>query len=423
MLYSDRWRVTDKLMSLPHATAPLPTIPAPPPRSGWLLRVLFSVLVLAILGAGSLATWVIGRTLWALAGRPRSAPTVEQLPGRPQPAVESAAADDPVESAVWDQHGPVDILLLGLDIDDCDQGSVAATASEARRTDTMILLHVDPATDRASMLSLPRDLYVYLDIPYGQGGGAIGGQKLNTAHVFGTRLDESGETIAHSGPNAVKRAIQQNLDLAVHRYVRVDFQGFKQIVDALGGVDIDVPPSAEDPTVGLLDTSYPDGHCGTMTLRFAPGLQHLDGVQALQYARSRHSTSDFDRSRRQMEVLLALREKALRPGVLLDLHKLIPAIMDAVDTDLTTEEILALARIGRRVDPSSVVRLHLDTNAGFGDMLPIGSYEQWVLRLDSARYALLRDAFLSFGPDPFATAPVPPATPPPDVVSGGDAEP
>jgi len=421
MLYSDRWRVTDKLMSLPHATTPLPTIPAPPPRSGWLLRVLFTALVLAILGAGSLATWVIGRTLWALAGRQRPPATAEQRPDSPPPAA-PAAADEADEAAVWDQHGPVDILLLGLDIDDCDQGSAAATASEARRTDTMILLHVDPATDRASMLSLPRDLYVYLDIPYGQGGGAIGGQKLNTAHVFGTRLDENGDTIPHSGPNAVKRAIQQNLDLSVHRYVRVDFQGFKQIVDALGGVDIDVPASPEDPTVGLLDTSFPDGHCGTMTLRFAPGLQHMDGTQALQYARSRHSTSDFDRSRRQMEVLLALREKALRPGVLLDLHKLVPAILDAVDTDLTTEEILALARIGRRIDPSAVIRLHLDTNAGFGDMLPIGSYEQWVLRLDSARYNLLREAFLGFGPDPFVT-PVPPPTATPEAVSGTHQEP
>lgn len=99
----------------------------------------------------------------------------------------------------------------------------------------------------------------------------------------------------------------------------------------------------------------------------------MDGVKALQYARSRKSTSDFDRSRRQMEVLLALRQQALRPGVLLGLHKLIPTIMAAVDTDLTTEEILALARIGRRIDPSAVSRLHLDTNAGYGDMLPIGS--------------------------------------------------
>ncbi|MBK7782804.1 MAG: LCP family protein [Ardenticatenia bacterium] len=392
-------------MSLSQPTAPLLNLPVPPRRSSWILRLLFAFLALGILAIGSLAAVVIGRTVWALAAPSRPAAEAEPQPDRPQAPADDAPVADAPEAAVWDQHGPLDILLMGLDIDDCEQGSELATASEARRTDTMILVHIDPATDRAAMFSLPRDLYVYLDIPYGE--GVIGGNKLNTAHVFGTRLDEDGKAIPHSGPNAVKRAIQQNLDLFVHRYIRVDFQGFKAVVDALGGVDIDIPPSADDPTVGLVDSGYPDGHCGTMTLRFLPGRQHLDGTQALQYARSRKSTSDFDRSRRQMDVLLALRAQAIRPGVILDLHKLIPATMDAVDTDLTTEEILALARIGRRIDPAAVTRLQLDTNAGYGDMLPIGSFEQWVLRLDSERYALLREAFLNFGPDPFAT---PPAT-------------
>ncbi len=394
-----------RLMSLSQPTAPLLNLPVPPRRSSWILRLLFAFLALGILAIGSLAAVVIGRTVWARAGPGRPAAEAEPQPDRPQAPADDAPVADAPEAAVWDQHGPLDILLMGLDIDDCEQGSELATASEARRTDTMILVHIDPATDRAAMFSLPRDLYVYLDIPYGE--GVIGGNKLNTAHVFGTRLDEDGKAIPHSGPNAVKRAIQQNLDLSVHRYIRVDFQGFKAVVDALGGVDIDIPPSADDPTVGLVDSGYPDGHCGTMTLRFLPGRQHLDGTQALQYARSRKSTSDFDRSRRQMDVLLALRAQAIRPGVILDLHKLIPATMDAVDTDLTTEEILALARIGRRIDPAAVTRLQLDTNAGYGDMLPIGSFEQWVLRLDSERYALLREAFLNFGPDPFAT---PPAT-------------
>lgn len=385
-------------MSLPSTTAPLPSIPAPPRRSGWLLRLLFLALAAGILLAGCLASWVIGRTLWALAGmgEPASRPVAEG-PRSAEPLTTATAGE--AESAVWDQHGPLDILLLGLDIDDCEQNSVDATSSDARRTDTMILVHIDPASDSAAMLSLPRDLYVYLDIPHGW----VGGQKLNTAHVFGALPDNEGRTLPHGGPNAVKRAIQQNLDLAVHRYVRVDFNGFIAVVDALGGIEVDVPPSADDPSVGLVDDSYPDGHCGTMTLRIPPGRQQMDGVQALRYARSRKSTSDFDRSRRQMDVLVALREQILRPGVLMDLPKLIPALMEAVDTDLTREEIIALARIARRIEPATVSRLQLDTNAGYGDMLPIGSYEQWVLRLDAERYALLRQAFLSFGPDPFLT--------------------
>lgn len=395
-------------MSFPSSTAPLPSIPAPPRRSGWLLRLLFLAVAAGILLAGCGAAWVIGSTLWALAGHGRPGPS--SPPGEPSRSVEALPDSEGAEvdeAAIWDQHGPLDILLLGLDIDDCEQDSEAAVASEARRTDTMILVHIDPASDRAAMLSLPRDLYVYLDIP----GGWVGGQKLNTAHVFGALPNADGETRPHSGPNAVKRAIQQNLDLAVHRYVRVDFNGFIAVVDALGGIEVDVAPSEDDPTVGLVDDSYPDGHCGTMTLRIPPGRQRMDGTQALRYARSRKSTSDFDRSRRQMEVLVALREQALRPGVVIKLPKLVPALLDAVDTDLTREEIFALARIARRIEPAQVSRLQLDTNAGYGDMLPIGSVEQWVLRLDAERYALLRQAFLGFGPDPFITPSAQPTLP------------
>ena len=120
-----------RLMSLSQPTAPLLNLPVPPRRSSWILRLLFAFLALGILAIGSLAAVVIGRTVWALAGPGRPAAEAEPQPDRPQAPADDAPVADAPEAAVWDQHGPLDILLMGLDIDDCEQGSELATASEA----------------------------------------------------------------------------------------------------------------------------------------------------------------------------------------------------------------------------------------------------------------------------------------------------
>jgi LCP family protein required for cell wall assembly len=223
----------------------------------------------------------------------------------------------------------------------------------------------------------------------------VGSRKINTAHVFGTRFDEDYEEIPHSGPELVKQTIRNNLGIAAHRYVRIDFVGFQQIVEALDGIEVNVLPNPNDPSIGLYDTEYPDGRCGTMTVQFPPGKRTLNGPEALQYARSRKSTSDFDRSRRQMEVLMAIREKGTSLGVVLDLPKLLPAILDTVDTDLTADEIFSLAKIARRVDSEDVVRLRLDENAVYDDLLMVDNVPQWVLRLQPERFEALRTMFLN----------------------------
>lgn len=383
-------------------TAPLPAVPAVPARSGWFLRALFGILFAGLFLAGAAVVVLVSYTLMDLAwgaGSSQAKSTPEAAPQAVVPLETREPSD--VEVNVWDKHGPVHILLLGLDADDCGR-----TTSEGQRTDTMILVRVDPSTKQVSMLSIPRDLYVYIDADHGS-------QKITTANVYGTEYVD-GEPVPHSGPNLVKKVIQTNLGLPVHRYIRVDFNGFKKIVEALDGIEVDVPPSPNDPEVGLWDDNYPDGNCGTMTISFKPGQQTMDGDRALQYARSRYSTSDFDRSRRQMQVLMAIRDKATSLGVILDLPDLVPAVLDTVDTDMTADEILSLARIARGIDGDKVARLQIDNQVADGDRIMIGSGEQWILRLRQDAYEEIKAQFL----DP---ALIPTPTPPPTQAAGDSA--
>lgn len=380
----------------PSATTKVPSLPGPPApqanRSSWYLRGLFVLLFIGLGGAGVTVMALVGYTALNLnSARPDGPgpvePIVRQNPVDPVAQADPELADENLD--LWDKHGPIDILLLGVDANGCG----ALVEEGPSRTDTIILVRVDPASKKVAMLSIPRDLYVY--IPANGYGNVVGAKKITTAHVYGTVFDEDGREVPHSGPELVKQTIRDNLGVPVHRYIRVDFAGFEQIVEAVGGIEVDVAPSLEDPSIGLYDDGYPDGHCGTMTINFPPGRQKLDGVQALQYARSRKSTSDFDRSRRQMQVLLAIRERGTRLGVILDLPRLIPALRETIDTDLTPDEILSLANTARGVKSENVLRMQMDENVVYNDMLVIDGVAQYVLRLQQEPYDALREAFLN----------------------------
>jgi LCP family protein required for cell wall assembly len=327
--------------------------------------------------------WLVGGTVFKVTSEDSGAPPVAQpsdryvTPGQGQPQ----ATADPVEEGanVWDEHGPLNVLLIGLDADDC-----ARPDGSPRRADTMILVRVDPATQKAAMLTIPRDLYVYIE--------GYGAKKINMAHVHGAASDMDDPA---AGPELLRRVVQENLELPVHRYVSIDFEGFQELIDeGLGGLTMDLPPSEYDPTVSLEDTEYPDGHCGTMTIRFEPGKQKLTGAEALQYARSRYSTSDFDRSRRQMEVLMAVREAGTSPSILVRAPKLISALRDTIDTDLSNMEVLSLGRVARGMNTKDIVTLRIDENAVYDDVLLIDNVPQWVLVHRQDKLDDLRRQFL-----------------------------
>ncbi|MFN8458733.1 MAG: LCP family protein [Anaerolineae bacterium] len=182
------------------------------------------------------------------------------------------------------QSGRLNVLILGLDHRPGESGPA--------RTDTLILATFEPQQPRVALLSIPRDLWV--DIP------GHGTNRINTANYFGD-LDQPGY-----GPFLAMQAVQQNFGPTIHGYLELDFNGFVALVDALGGVDLDVPKT-------IVDNYYPTPDYGVMSITIPAGPQHMDGATALIYARTRHADSDFGRGQRQQQVLRALVVKALQP--------------------------------------------------------------------------------------------------------------
>jgi LCP family protein required for cell wall assembly len=240
----------------------------------------------------------------------------------PVPTMEGGAVIAPTPQptqAAWDGSDRVNILLLGID----------RRPGEAfiSRTDSMMIISSDPATDTASVLSVPRDLYV--DIPgYGQ-------DRINTALVYGAR---GGDYL--DGAALAMQTVSSNLNIPVHHYALVDFGAFVRIVDILEGIDVEVPYAIDDPL-------YPDMDYGYDPLFIPAGTQHFDGQLALKYARTRHADSDFNRAYRQQQVLFAARDKALSLGLgelLLRAPSLYREVEDGIRTDLTLEQLLRLAK-------------------------------------------------------------------------------
>jgi len=236
----------------------------------------------------------------------------------------------------------VNILLLGVDKRPQEAGPC--------RTDTMIVVTVDPATNTAGMLSIPRDLYV--EIP------GYGLNRINVAHFIGDRDNYPG-----GGPALAQKTVQYNLGVPIHYYIRINFQGFRDVIDALGGITVEVERE-------IWDDNYPDENYGYMTIHIPAGVQQMDGEMALRYARTRHNGSDFVRLRRQQKVLFAIREKALSLDLVPRLPELFNTMGYTVDTDLGPEEVLALAQIARQIEREDIKSAAIDENMTVSVILP-----------------------------------------------------
>jgi LCP family protein required for cell wall assembly len=205
----------------------------------------------------------------------------------------------------------IDILILGVDSRP-GEGFVS-------RTDTIMLLGIDPAHLRTSILSIPRD--VFIEVP------GFGQQRINTVNVLG---EEQGQG---RGVDLLIASLAQDFGIHVDRYARLQFSGFVELIDTVGGVTIDVERS-------IVDDSFPMPEGGVTTIRFDSGVQHMDGERALIYARTRHADDDYQRADRQQQVVSALMAKMANP-----LHW--PAVMAvlnrALDTNLTVLDLALLA--------------------------------------------------------------------------------
>jgi polyisoprenyl-teichoic acid--peptidoglycan teichoic acid transferase len=208
------------------------------------------------------------------------------------------------------------------------------------RTDTMVIAILRPNEGQASLISIPRDLWVYIP--------GWDNQRINTAY-------QHGESVGYPGGGAglLKETILYNLGIRIDHTAMVEFDGFRQIVDTLGGVD--VPVSCAYTDWRLIDPSYdPEDEDNWYLHTAGPGLIHMDGDLALWYARSRQKSSDFDRGRRQQEVLRALFSQALQAGTLTRIPDLYNNLKDTVQTDLGLVDILQLSVYAPRMSSADI---------------------------------------------------------------------
>ena len=240
----------------------------------------------------------------------------------------------------------INVLLLGSD---------QTSTEQVGRTDVIVVASVDPELPSVALLSIPRDLYVWIP--------NHGFDKINTAYSHGARNSYPG-----GGPMLLKDTIEYNFGIHVHYYVRVGFDGFIRIVDTLGGVHVAV----ECP---LSDTfPDPDSPNGQTDVDWLPGIQHLDGKHTLWYVRSRWSTHDFDRNRRQQQVLRSLYSQLLTLDVIPRIPQLWEALNEHVSTDLPMDELLYLANVGARLDTMNLKSRFVGKNVVQSWTAPNGAY-------------------------------------------------
>jgi len=207
--------------------------------------------------------------------------------------------------AEWKGTERVNLLVMGVDQRD---------PNERPRSDTMMLASIDPNTKHLSVFSIMRDTYVFVP--------GVGQSKINAAFAIG-------------GPELLVNTVQEYLKIPIHYYVAIDFLGFAKVVDAIGGIDVQVKERMVHADDGLHD------------ILLEPGLQHMDGYKALQYVRYRGSArADFDRTERQREVLKLVATELKSPGMLVKFPTILKDVQPHTQTNVSSGDLYPLVSLG-----------------------------------------------------------------------------
>lgn len=261
-----------------------------------------------------------------------------------------------------EDEGRTNILLLGVG----DPGHDGETLA-----DTNMVVSIDTKNNKVAMISIPRDTRVYIP--------GEGYHKINNAHAIGEQKKPP------QGIDLAKKTVEETLDIPIHYYVRTNFGGLKQAVDAVGGIDIDVKEALNDPEYPC--DKNPWKSCG---FKLKAGPTHMDGNTALKYARCRKGNcgDDFGRALRQQEVLRAVQEKALSMQTLSDPKKLTGLIETAADnikTDMSLTEMQRAYEISKKIEKQNIIDIVFSTKPnGFlkqdpssSDLLPVaGNFDE-----------------------------------------------
>lgn len=317
--------------------------PAPAPKTAKKRRRIFTrkrvalVIILIVLGVGG---WVGGKlvynTLKVFHGSVFSLLTTTKLKG--------------------ESTGRVNILLAGNSADDPGHDG-------ANLTDSIMIVSIDTKDHTAFLLSVPRDLWV--DIP------GYGHAKINEAYVDGQAGGFSAAGYPSGGMGLLEEVVQQNFGIPINYYALIDYNGLRDAVNAVGGIDVNI--QSDDPR-GLYDPSIDYATNGPL-VNLSNGMHHLDGEQALDLARARGDAygaygfdqSDFDRTEHQRLMILALKSKVLSAGVLanpVSLSNLFDSIGKNVHTDFSLSEARRLYDIGKGIGNGSIQSVSLNDADG-----------------------------------------------------------
>lgn len=238
--------------------------------------------------------------------------------------------------SLYRDENRTNILLLGIrGADDMPNGGLL--------TDTIMIVSIDTAKKKAALISVPRD--IYLEIPVVKKK-----EKINAAYLYGEEKSPNG-----GGLELSQRSVEYVTGLAIDHVISVDFKAFSEIINELGGVDV------------YLDKPFSENKQWGVDFYVASGLQHLSGDVALYYARSRYSTNDFDRARRQQQVLVAMKDKALELGFLANpfkINSVLDILKNRIKTDLTLFDIIKFSRLTQEIENNSIKHKVFSTEDG-----------------------------------------------------------
>jgi polyisoprenyl-teichoic acid--peptidoglycan teichoic acid transferase len=338
----------------PVVPPPLPVTPREEPisvsptpiRQGlpdW-LRGSLSVVYIAILFASGFLAFSYTRSLIANNGALLNpfVPSKSTLPTSLPGITPTLPALLPPAAKPWNGVDRVTLLVLGLDARDVgDDCKAHPTFSEPARSDTMLLLSLDPISKTAGVLSIPRDLYV--EIP------GFGFDRINTAF-----FDAMANRLPGGGPVLAEKTVENLLGIPIDYYAVVDFNAFTSMVDEIGGIDVTIPFD-----------NMQIAPCGAHIETMFQGVNHFTGAEALAYARNRHASatsntggSDFDRAARTQQVILAIRDKVLNLNMLPTLIAKAPSLYDTlskgIQTNLTLDQLLSLTMIAKDVKKEDI---------------------------------------------------------------------
>ncbi len=285
---------------------------------------------------------ILGWKLSPIAGVPVDnsgggvAAATQDVSGLPTPAP-TISAPDAALPAAWDGASRVSILVMGL-----DYGDWSADRNGPSRTDTMILLTIDPQTKTAAMLSIPRDMWV--NIPgYGYG-------KINTAYYLG-----EANKLPGGGPALAVKTVEQFLGVPIQYYAQIDFWAFVTFIDDIGGIDINVPHKIKLDPMGA----------GPDDVTISAGPHHFDGQKALAYARNRYTQNgDIDRAMRQQQVIFAVRDKIMDPSnfpfIITHTSALYQSVQNGIKTNLPLDDAVKLAVLADQIPRDNIKQAVID---------------------------------------------------------------